>query len=166
MSSQERSPRARWIAFGLVGAAVAGVVAWALWPDPEPRQREYLDATACLLTDEKGVAGDQARPVWAAMQQASTSSRVRVQYLAVNGPQTVTNAGGYAASLAGSRCGVVIAVGATQVKAVAATAKSFPDVRFAAVGGAGAAGDVPALDGSSPEALRTAVTQQVTALAE
>ncbi|MER7995883.1 hypothetical protein [Micromonospora chalcea] len=52
-------------ALGLFLAAVA--TTWMLWPDPEPRQREYLNATACLLTDHAGVSDDAAKPVWAAM---------------------------------------------------------------------------------------------------
>ncbi|WP_344083678.1 hypothetical protein [Luedemannella helvata] len=140
------------------------MLTWALWPDPEPRQREYLDATACLLTDERGIAGEQARPVWAAMQDASVSSLVKVQFLEVMGPQTADNARTFVASLAGGKCGVVIAVGKPQIDAVTAAAKTYPNVRFVTVGGSATAANVTAVDDADAGALRAEITKQVTAL--
>ncbi|GAA1763864.1 hypothetical protein GCM10009681_38670 [Luedemannella helvata] len=158
------SGRTRWVALGALGVILAGVLTWALWPDPEPRQREYLDATACLLTDERGIAGEQARPVWAAMQDASVSSLVKVQFLEVMGPQTADNARTFVASLAGGKCGVVIAVGKPQIDAVTAAAKTYPNVRFVTVGGSATAANVTAVDDADAGALRAEITKQVTAL--
>lgn len=147
-----------------LACVVAGVVTWALWPDP-PRQREYVDATACLLTDEKGIVGT-AEPVWSAMRETSVTSLVRVQYLQVNGPQTAANASAYLASLSAGRCGAVIAVGQAQVDAVTAAAGSHPEVRFATVGGGTPAANVQVIDTAAPDALRTAVKELVDALAD
>ncbi|GIF09045.1 hypothetical protein Asi03nite_65830 [Actinoplanes siamensis] len=145
--------------------AVAGVLAWVFWPDPEPRQREYRDATACLLTDEKGIAGPEAAPVWTAMSGASASSLVRVQYLAVAGPQTAGNATTYLNSLANSKCGVVVAVGAAQVAAVPDVARTYPAVRFATVGGGTAAANVQVIPGGSADTVRTEITRLTESLA-
>nr|BFE65694.1 hypothetical protein GCM10020063_102200 [Dactylosporangium thailandense] len=71
------------------------MLAIALWPDPAtepPREREYLEFTACLLTPQDGVRGAAAGPVWAAMQDASQQTKAKVQYLEVSGAQTVENA--------------------------------------------------------------------------
>ncbi|MEU9744030.1 hypothetical protein AB0E12_33075 [Micromonospora chersina] len=151
-------------ALGLLLVAVTAV--WMLWPDPEPRQREYLNVTACLLTDRSGISGDSAKPVWAAMQEASVSSLVKVQYLAVNGPQTVDNARNHVASLAGSQCGLVIAAGPAQIDAVVAAAPTFPQVRFITVGGSAAAANVTAIDAKDAGGLRNILKQEVIALAD
>ncbi|WP_435091618.1 hypothetical protein [Micromonospora aurantiaca (nom. illeg.)] len=152
------------VALGLLVAAVA--TTWMLWPDPEPRQREYLNATACLLTDGAGVSDDAAKPVWAVMQEASVSSLVKVQYLAVNGPQTVDNARNHVASLAGSRCGLVIATGPAQIDAVVAAAPSFPKVRFVTIGGSATAANITVISDSAADNLRTALKHEVSALAD
>ena len=119
---------------------------------------------ACLLTDERGIAGDEAKPVWAAMQEASVSSLVKVQFLEVMGPQTADNARTYVASLAGSRCGAVIAVGKPQIDAVTAAAKTYPNVRFVTVGGGAAAANVTVVDDADAGVLRAEIIKQVTAL--
>jgi hypothetical protein len=63
----------------LVAVLVVGLAAWILWPSPRPRP--YLAFTACLLTDEQGVAGSAAGAVWAGMQDASLATRAKVQYV-------------------------------------------------------------------------------------
>ncbi|MDY7090068.1 MAG: BMP family ABC transporter substrate-binding protein [Actinomycetota bacterium] len=134
--------RVIWWTAGAATLATGAVLGtWLLWPDPS-RQRDYVDATACLLTDADGVTSPAAQPLWTAMQEASLSSHARVQYLAVAGPQTPANAQAHLNSLAGSRCGVVVAVGKMQTDAVTATAKSFPAVRFLAVDGGAEASNV------------------------
>jgi hypothetical protein len=156
------STRPRQLAVAALALSLGVVAAWAFWPDPRPRQREYLDATACLLTDEKGATGKDAAPIWSAMQDASVSSLVRVQYLPVNGPQTADNARAYVASLAGGKCGVVIAVGTAQVDAVTAIAHTFPAARFVTVGGGSPSANVSVVEASD---LAT-IGQQVSALAD
>jgi basic membrane lipoprotein Med (substrate-binding protein (PBP1-ABC) superfamily) len=149
----------------VLAIVVAGLVTWALWPDSEPRQRDYVDATACLLTDDQGVTGPQAGPVWTAMNAASASSLVRVQYLQANGPQTAANAGTYLASLAGGRCGVVIAAGSAPVDAVAEVAKTFPAVRFVAVGAGTPSDNVQVIPAGDPDDLQAKIRERVEALA-
>ncbi|GID94377.1 hypothetical protein Adi01nite_37890 [Amorphoplanes digitatis] len=150
---------------GLAAAAiVAGVTTWALWPDP-PRQREYLDTTACLLTDDKGVAGNEAKSIWSAMQDSSGANLVRVQNVRVNGPQTARNASAYLASLTGGRCGAIIAVGPAQVEAVTKAAGAHPGLRFVTVGGTPAT-NVEVIDAAAPDALRTVIKERIEELAD
>jgi len=144
---------------------VAGLATWALWPDSEPRQRDYVDATACLLTDDQGITGPKARPVWTAMNAASAASLVRVQYLEVSGPQTAGNAGTYLASLANGRCGAVIAAGDAPVAAVAEAAKTFPGVRFVAVGAGTPSDNVQVVPDGDPDDLQAKIKERVEALA-
>ena len=92
------------------------------------------------------------------------ASLVRVQYLPVNGPQTAANARSYVASLAGGKCGVVIAVGTAQVDAVTATAPTFPADRFVTIGGGSPSANVSVVD-DDPASLPGAIKQQVDALA-
>jgi hypothetical protein len=158
------SGRSRQVAVAAAALILGAVAAWAFWPEPAPRQREYLDATACLLTDEKGVTGEETAPIWSAMQDASVSSLVRVQYLPVNGPQTADNARAYVASLAGGRCGVVLAVGAAQIDAVNASAQTFPAARFVTVGGGKPSANVAVLNDDAAS-LSAAIRHQVEGLA-
>ncbi|QGN49765.1 hypothetical protein GKC29_25000 [Micromonospora sp. WMMC415] len=156
--------RRRWIALGSAVAVVAGLTTWALWPDP-PRQREYLDATACLLTGESGVTAEPAATIWTAMQDTSAVSRVRAQYLPVNGPQTTANATVYLNTLASRRCGAVIAVGQAQVDATADVAGKHPEVRFMIVGTNTNIPGVQALDPASPDTVRAQLNELLKTLA-
>ncbi|WP_422733837.1 hypothetical protein ACN26Y_28330 [Micromonospora sp. WMMD558] len=156
--------RRRWIALGSAVTVVAGLTTWALWPDP-PRQREYLDATACLLTDESGVTAEPAATIWTALQDTSAVSRVRAQYLPVNGPQTTVNATVYLNTLVGRRCGAVIAVGQAQVDATADVAGKHPEVRFMVVGTNTNTPGVRALDPASPDTLRAQLNALLKTLA-
>jgi hypothetical protein len=165
--------RGRWlVGGGVVVVLVAGLLAWVLWPDgrPDPRSRVYTEATACLLTPAAGVVDKQAAPVWAGMQQASLATRGKVQYLEVDGPQTSAQAATYLATLARSKCDLILTVGDAQNAALGRAAASYPSMRFIAVGEAEARANVSVLDGSVPdrvaETVRTAVSaalQDVTA---
>lgn len=169
---QDLSGSAWWRSHALlIGAATAGVVGvlvvvlitWNSGEDekPDPRARQYLDVTACLLTDDKGIAGAAAAPVWAGMQDASAATRAKVQYLAVAGEQTPQNAGTFLASLAQGRCTVIVAVGAAPVAAVEPTAKQFPKLDFVVVGGK--AGNVRAVAATAPADVRAEVRDLITA---
>ncbi|WP_329105021.1 hypothetical protein OG792_31410 [Micromonospora sp. NBC_01699] len=153
-----------WLAGAVVG--VAGLLTWALWPSsaPEPLARQYGEATACLLTDEHGVTGAEAAAVWAGMREASEATLTKVQFLEVDGPQTVDNAKTYLASLVQSRCDLVLAVGAGPVSAVDAEAKRFPNARFALVGGGTAAPNVSLVDATTPQSVRENVRAVVAAV--
>jgi hypothetical protein len=146
----------------LVGAVWVVVLATRSPAPPPPRARRYLEFTACLLTDERGITGPEAKPVWAGMQDASLATHAKVQYLAVSGPQTVDNAVPYANSLAQGRCNLVLAAGAVPGSAVGKAAPLFPGTRFVVVGDAPAAANVVAVNAATPETVRPAVTRIVT----
>src|SRR5688572_8099415 len=76
----KRLPHRWWLTSG-AGLLVVILLTWALWPATKetPRERRYLDYTACLLTGEKGIADPAAAPVWAGMQEASLATHAKVQ---------------------------------------------------------------------------------------
>lgn len=122
---------------GVVVAAIGGL-AWAVWPasphEPEPRARQYLEFTACMLTDGRGLVGSEAAAVRAGMQEASLATRAKVQYLPVPGASGDAEAATpYLAGLLERRCEVVIGVGDPQAAAVGRAATEHPDVRFVVV---------------------------------
>jgi hypothetical protein len=154
----------RWYTVGVLTVLVAGLV-WGLWPAtaPEPpRARQYLAFTGCLLTDEHGITGDDARPVWAGMQDASQATHAKVQFLEVTGPQTGENAATFVASLAQSHCDLIFAAGKVPVDGVHRSAATFPTARFYVVGDREPHQDVSIVDGSSPETIRAAVARILT----
>jgi basic membrane lipoprotein Med (substrate-binding protein (PBP1-ABC) superfamily) len=154
------SARRRWLAAsGLVAAAVLGMAVWALWPSsgPAPRARTYLAFTACLLTDDRGVAGAAGEPVWAGMQDASLATGVKVQYLPAVGATGAGEVSPYLASLVQRHCDLVVAVGAGPVAAVASDARSYPHTRFVAVGKAPSASNVVVVDEPSAARVRERV---------
>jgi basic membrane lipoprotein Med (substrate-binding protein (PBP1-ABC) superfamily) len=124
----------RLLAVGVGAVAAVALLTWVLWPSapkPEqPRARQYLEFTACLLTDDQGIAGPTGKPVWTAMQDASLATLAKVQYLAVAGRQTESNALPFANTLAQRQCDLVFASGPAPVAAVRAAGRSFPWVRF------------------------------------
>ncbi|GAB2962676.1 hypothetical protein GCM10027280_59410 [Micromonospora polyrhachis] len=137
---------------------------WALWPDPEPepRARQYREVTACLLTDDQGVTGAEAAVVWAGMQDASLRTRAKVQFLQVDGAQTIDNARTYLGSLVQNRCDLVLAVGTAPVGAVRENAARFPSARFVTVGSGAPAANVSVVMETTPEAVRAQVDRIVT----
>jgi hypothetical protein len=149
-----------WVWVGVAVVVLAVGVGWVLWPDskePPPRARQYLNYTACLLTDGKGLAGPGAAAVWAGMQDVSLATHVKVQYLQVAGEEAVGNALPYLTSLIQRQCAVVFAVGPAQLAAVAADAPRYPQVRFVVVGGSGAGQNVTEVNGLSGDGLRERV---------
>lgn len=158
--------RARWTAGGVAAAVAVALGLWALWPESPPRQRDYLDATACLLTDDRGVITEPAASIWATMQAVSADTLVRVQNLRVTGPQTAENAEIHLTSLTAARCGTVLAVGTAPIAAVQRKAASFPDTPFLTVGGGTPAANVQVLDAADTAELRSAVQQKLEGLQE
>jgi hypothetical protein len=123
---------------GVAALILLGITTWLIWPTtntpPAPRERQYLDFTACLLTDQHGIQGPDAAPVWAGMQEASLATHAKVQYLSVTGPQTSENAATFLAGLTQGRCHLVFAAGETPTTAVRQNAQKFAAVTFYAVG--------------------------------
>jgi hypothetical protein len=117
----------------LAGGAVAAVQLWPKTPSA-PQARQYLDVSACLLTDPGGVvAGTPGAPVWAAMESASLATHVMVSYLPDTGPSDVTP---MLNTLVERRCGVIITAGAP-AGPVIAVAKANPRQHFLVVLAAG-----------------------------
>lgn len=153
------------VGVGTVAAIAASAVIWLLQPptDADPvRERRYRDATACLLTDDKGLTGEPTAATWAGMQDASTATLVKIQYLSVSGPQTPANALTYFNSLASQSCTVLIAVGEIPVAGMTAGRSRFPATRYAAVGHDPADPTVTLIDAAPEEATRTAIRELVT----
>jgi basic membrane lipoprotein Med (substrate-binding protein (PBP1-ABC) superfamily) len=153
----------RWLVAGLVALVLAGaVVVGFLWrrpPAPEPpRAREYADVNVCLLTAEQGLADPDAMPVWAGMQQASPAAQVRVQYVAITGPQAVDNARAFLAGLVQSKCTMVLAASGLPLAAVKESAPSFPDTQFVTVGGSPTA-NVATITAGPPQPFQEAVVR-------
>ncbi|MGE5285612.1 MAG: hypothetical protein ACM3ML_00090 [Micromonosporaceae bacterium] len=157
------SRRGRLLTLGGVAVLVAGCVALAvvLSLGPAPRARQYLAWTACLLTDAHGVAGRPAATVWAGMQEASLATRAQVEYLPVVTGSTAAAAQPFLNSLAARQCKVIIGAGPAPSAAVAASARRYPAIRFAVVGGKAAGRNVTQLAGTA-DAVRSAVDSLVT----
>jgi hypothetical protein len=152
-----------WFIVAVVTVTAAAAVAWALWPRPaaQARTRQYLDATACLLTSPSGIVrGTAAASVWTALQSASLSTHVMVSYvpaaIAADVPAILN-------SLIERRCGVIVATGADSA-AVTRTAWTHPRQRFLLITGSGAR--APAnLTLVKPAAARGGIGQALQALA-
>jgi hypothetical protein len=118
-----------WLAAG-VCVVVAGAVTWALWPSnpaTTPHARHYLNVTACLLTDSRGIApGTPGAPAWAPMQSASVATHVMVSYLPDTGAGTTPV---MLNTLVERHCGVIITTG-TAARQVLAAARANPHQRF------------------------------------
>jgi hypothetical protein len=152
-----------------MAAAALFVTAWMLWLRPAtvsaPRARQYLDASACLLTGANGVTpGTPGAQAWKAMQSASLASHVMVSYLPAAGP---ANAPALLNTLVERRCGVIVVTGASRAQ-VASAAKANPGRRFVLVTSGTAAGPaaVPLNTAVVPAAAAPGrIDQEVTALA-
>jgi hypothetical protein len=157
----------RWLLLLLAFSVAAGLTVWTLWPStpPPPRARQYLAVTACLLTDERGLAGGPVAPVWAGMQDASLTTGVKVQYLPTLGASTASDASAYLASLVQRHCDLIVAVGQAQVAAVGADASRYRNARFVAVGSVPPGKNVTVVVESSPARTRARVSALVRAAA-
>lgn len=154
--------RQRITATAITACAIAGLVAWNMLSSQTsaPRARQYLEFKACLLTDAHGITGQQAAPVWAAMEDASLKTHARVQYLPTFGPATVPNTLPYLASLVQRRCDIIIAAGEIPVATVSQGANRFPKTKFLAVGGQATEPNV-VLVNPSPNSLHTAISKVI-----
>ena len=155
-----------WAVSGAVVVAVAGLT-WVFWPaaapPAEPRARQYLEYTACLLTGERGLTDASAGPVWAGLQDASLATHAKVQYLAITGPQTVDNGVPFLNTLAQTGCNLIFAAGDVAVATVDKGATNFPDRRFYPVGGGSAHANVFPITTTGADGVRGAVSTTLTA---
>ncbi|MDM4778924.1 hypothetical protein [Micromonospora sp. b486] len=159
--------RWRLVAVVTAGLLAVAALAWLLWPEPAPppRERQYRAFTACMLTDDRGLAGPEAAASWQGMQRASSATSIKIQHLAVVGKQTPENAEGFFNTLGVQRCRMVVAVGAAPVAALVAGHKRFPDVHYLVVG-VSPDPAVPAVSGESAEDLAAGVERQVVSAAD
>jgi hypothetical protein len=156
-----------WPILMALAAVAAGVAVWLLWPRPAPapQARQYLNVSACLLTDQRGVVpGTPAAPVWAAMESAGTATHVMVSYLPDTGPADVTPMLG---TLIQRQCGVIITTAADASQVISA-AKADPQQHFLLVTAAGAAGTAAPANATivSPAAAAGRIDQTIHALAD
>jgi basic membrane lipoprotein Med (substrate-binding protein (PBP1-ABC) superfamily) len=165
--------RYRWPLLVVAVVATGLVVLLLAWPSgrqlPPPRARVYTEFSACLLTDDGGVSGAAAAPVWAGMQAASLKTSGKVSFLAVSGPDTTANAVFYVNTLVQRRCDLVLAVGSTEVAAVRTQASVFPKVHFVVVDSGTAtsssgasSGNLSTVEQSSDAAVSSSVEKLVT----
>jgi hypothetical protein len=148
-------------------AAVLFVAAWVLWPRPgtvAAPARQYLDASACLLTGAGGVApGTAGGRAWRVMESASVASRVMVSYL----PGTGAAVPVLLNTLVEQRCGVIVVTGGSRAQ-VAGVARANPGDRFILVTGSAVAGPAvvpPNVVVVPAAAAARRIGQEVTALA-
>ncbi|MCC3770468.1 BMP family ABC transporter substrate-binding protein [Streptomyces sp. UNOC14_S4] len=157
--------RRSWVAAGagavvLTGGLIAAIVLSGGGDGgQEPRARQYTDHSACLLTDGRGVTGDEAAPVWAGMEDASLATHAKVTSLPVFGPDTVANAVPYVNTLVQRRCDIVLAVGRTPGAATEEVAARTPAARFVVVGDGRKSGNVTVIQQSRD--TRSAVARAV-----
>jgi hypothetical protein len=153
---------------GALVVVLAGLITWLAWRDDDiapPRERQYKATTACLLTDDKDLNGDLAKAAWAGMQDASTATLIKVQHLAISGPQTVPNGLTYFNSLGAQQCTVIVAAGDVPVAAMAQGYVNFPSTKHVAVGGNVQGKAITVVDASTPGAIRGGVRAIVAAAA-
>jgi hypothetical protein len=147
------------------GVAAAVIAVWVLWPHPAapPQARQYLNVSACLLTDPDGiVAGAPGAKVWAAMESESLATHVMVSYLPDTGPGDVTP---MLNTLVERQCGVIIATGSASVQVIEA-AKANPRQHFLLIAGSGTVAAAPSnAVVVSPSAAPGRIDQAIHALA-
>ncbi len=147
-----RVPAGRWVWAAGAGAlaVVVGLSVWLAWPSgktvsyPPTRARQYIAFTACLLTGPAGLSDAQATAVWSGMEAASSATRAQVTYLSASPGQaeTVGSVTPFANTLLQQHCGMILAVGPVEVKAVQAVAEANTGEHFVLVGGGSVAGNV------------------------
>ena len=153
-----------------VAVSAAGIAAWVLWPGSgpaaaAPRTRQYLDASACLLTGAGGVSpGTLGGQAWSAMESASLAGHVMVSYLPSAEPADVP---ALLNTLIERECGVIVVTSASQ-KQVTSAARANPGRRFILVTGGAPAGPLAALPNAVTVSAARApgrINEEVVALA-
>jgi len=151
--------------FAVVFVIAIATAGWVLWPRhlPAPQARQYLDVSACLLTDPSGIVpGTPGAPVWTAMQTASQATRVMVSYLPDTGP---SDAAPMLNTLVERHCALIIATTAAADQVIDA-AKANPHQRFLLVTAAAAVAAAPRNTAViSPSAAPAHIEQAIDALA-
>jgi basic membrane lipoprotein Med (substrate-binding protein (PBP1-ABC) superfamily) len=153
------------LAVVVVAAVVAGLALSGTFgggPLPAARARVYVNVDACLLTGSGGVSDPAVAPVWAGMEQASLSTRVRVSFLSVPGPATEANAAPFLGSLLVRGCRVIFASGNPERAAVLADAGRFPAVKFVIFGAARAPSNVTVLAFTAAGGVQSSVANVMT----
>lgn len=156
-----RGWRWRWV-LGVVLLVVAALV-WGLWPSasqryvPDARSRQFSLFTVCVLTGSGGIGDARAVPVWAGVVDASKATGAQGSYLSVPAPESESSAVAYVNTLAMRHCSLVVAVGDSEVAAVAARADAFAAQRFVVVGSAAAEANVAVVRKGTADAVRSAV---------
>jgi hypothetical protein len=156
-----------------VAAVAVSITAWVFSPGPatvtvpragQSQARQYLDASACLLTGPSGVStGTPGGQAWRAMQSASSASHVMVSYL----PGTTADVPALLNTLVQRKCSVIVVTGGSSSQ-VTSAARANPGHRFILVTTLAAAG--PAALPSNAVIVSAAdaagrINQEVTALA-
>ena len=129
-----------------VAVSAAVITAWLLWPAPAsaaaPQARQYLHASACLLTGPGGVSpGTAGAQAWSAMESASAASHVMVSHLPGAEPADVPV---LLNTLIERECGVIVVTGASPNQ-VTSAARANPGRRFVLVTDGTAAGSAAVL---------------------
>jgi hypothetical protein len=165
-----------WTAAVVVAAAaMSGLIgAWALWPGTatvaasrtgQAQARQYLDASACLLTGSSGISpGTPGAQAWRAMESASSASHVMVSYLPGTSPADVP---ALLNTLVERKCGVIVVTGGSSNQ-VTSAARANPRHRFILVTTIAAAGPAALPPNAvivSAADVAGRVNQEVTALA-
>ncbi|WP_238009174.1 hypothetical protein KZZ52_26080 [Dactylosporangium sp. AC04546] len=168
MKLHDLTRRQRILTVVTAGVIAAGLLSWLAWPEPAaapPRERQYKATTACLLTDEHDLRGDLAKAAWAGMREASEATLIKVQYLAITGPQTPANGLTFYNTLGGQRCTVIVAAGDLPVAAMVQGLSSFPQIKQVTIGGDPQGKPVTVIDPTRPDTIAAGVKSVVAAAA-
>jgi basic membrane lipoprotein Med (substrate-binding protein (PBP1-ABC) superfamily) len=147
---------------GVILAVVLTVLFWPSGPTTPPvRARVYTAFDACLLTDSQGVTGPAAAPVWSGMESASLATHAKVSFLSVAGPDTEGNAVPFVNTLVARHCDLILAVGSSEVKAVAAVAGAHRDTHFVVIGTSSTLSNVAAVEAATGSVTSNLVSSVV-----
>jgi hypothetical protein len=143
------------------------LMAWAWWPAaghryaPDPRDRQFSQFKACVLTDGNGIVGPDATPVWAGVIEASKVTGAQGTFLAVPDAGSEAVATQYVNTLAARGCGLVIAAGKDEVAAATVRATAYPRQQFVVVGVGRPASNVAVVAAGAPDDVRRTIAALV-----